>query len=161
MSQNIRKLTTFTNEELISIVDELIFYSRLDIPGVSYLENYERHGGDMSYRKIEVKLVNENELIFRVTFSEHLDSEKMITAIILEDAGNDIYIKSVYAGNTKDYLEELGVNFDYSTLHQGCRENYIFFAEKLQLWNLGGIDLEKNKNLSQQHWFVVSSVVVN
>jgi len=65
------------------------------------------------------------------TFSERVDSEQHITAIILEDAENDVYIKSVMAGHSQEYIDELGLNLDYSMLHQGIKGNYIFFCREV------------------------------
>jgi hypothetical protein len=149
--KKIRGLTTLTNEEIIGLVNLLIPSSRLRIEGASIIDD-----GDMSYRKIEAKLPQSHiGIIIRVTHSEEIDSEKEVTAFIVEEGLEDISIIPVNRTKfEKWYVNLIGITYDFSIIEQSCRKIYMYFAENLQLWNLSDIEVEVNKEISDV-WYTV------
>lgn len=154
--ERIRSLDTITDEEIIGMVDILVHCSRLRIDGASYLED-----GDMRYRKIEVK--NHQFLsgiLFRVTYSEEVDSEREVVAFTVEDSIDDISIIPVNRSKYEQWLvDEIGITYDFSILDQSCKKTYMYFAENLQLWNLKGIDFEVNKYITDD-WYTVEETII-
>jgi len=158
MDNKIRPLETLTNDEIIGLVDTLVNCSRLKIDGVPLMES-----GDMSYRKIEAKQADYHDgIIIRVTHSELLEGEKAVVAFIIENGVNDVFIIPVNRTKfVKQYVEEIGPTYDFSLIDQPLRKVYMYFAETLQLWNLGDFEFAVNPLLIKKNWNVIDQQIAD
>jgi hypothetical protein len=158
MENKIRDLTTLSNDEIVSIVDLLVNCSRLRVDGVPLMES-----GDMSYRKIEAKIADAHDgIIIRVTYSEFLEGDKDVVAFIIEDGGDDVFILPVNRAKfIKEYVDTIGVNVDFSSIDQQLKKTYMYFAETLQLWNLGDLELAVNELLKEDEWCVIDQQIAD
>jgi len=140
----IRDLLTLTNDEIIGLVDLLVSASRLHNDDAEYGEC-----GDSHYRKIEAKIMpGSRNIIIRVTYAECIDDPPHVVAFILDDADWDVIIVPVIHHKfSAEFVNSVGVNYDFTVFENGVKEQYMYFAENLQLWNLSNIAMAENPDL--------------
>ena len=139
----IRDLLTLTNDEIIGLVDLLIAASRLHNDDAEYGEC-----GDSHYRKIEAKIMpGSRNILIRVTYAEFIDSKPDVVAFILDDADWDVIIVPVNHDKFPKLAKSEGVTLDFTVFENGVKEQYMYFAENLQLWNLANISMAENPDL--------------
>lgn len=144
---------TLKNEEIVGLVDLLVKTSRLRVDDVSMFQS-----GDMSYRKIEAKIMPETtNVIIRVTYAEFIDSRREVVAFILDDGDWDVFIVPVNHRFVPEFVNSVGVTYDFSMLENSIREQYMYFAENLQLWNLSNIVIAENPDLTDD-WKKIDEV---
>lgn len=156
--ETIRSFETLTNEEIVGVVDLLAVYTTLN-----RAENGILDGGIMSFRKIEAKMFDQSDgIMVRITCSEFLESEKEVLGFILEDGHDDVYIRPINRQVfVKEYIDEIGITADFGSIHQPLKKVYMFFAETLQMWNLGELELTVNECLKDDDWSVIDQQIAD
>jgi hypothetical protein len=155
--ERIRSFETLTNEEIVGVVDLLAVYTTLHRPEKGILD-----GGIMHYRKIEAKMFDESDgIMIRITCSE-FESEKEVLGIILEDGYDDVFIRPINRQTfIQEYIDKIGVTGDFAKIHQPLKKVYMYFAETLQMWNLGELELTVNENLKDDDWSVIDEQIAD